>query len=131
MVLHPSVYAKLLAKKMNEHNTDCWLVNTGWTGGVYGVGHRISIKHTRAMIRAILNGELAKANFEPHPVFGVLVPTSCPAVPEEVLNPRNTWADKEAYDKQANDLAVRFNENFKKFEDGVSDEVKAAAPKAG
>ncbi len=130
MVLHPSVYAELLAKKMNEHNADCWLVNTGWTGGVYGVGHRMSIKHTRAMIRAILNGELAKADFQPHPVFGVLVPTSCPDVPEEVLNPRNTWADREAYDKQANDLAVRFNENFKKFEDGVSDQVKAAAPKA-
>jgi phosphoenolpyruvate carboxykinase (ATP) len=130
MVLHPSVYAELLAKKMNEHNADCWLVNTGWTGGVYGVGHRMSIKHTRAMIRAILNGELAKADFQPHPVFGVLVPTSCPDVPEEVLNPRNTWADREAYDKQANDLAVRFNENFKKFEDGVSNQVKAAAPKA-
>lgn len=130
MVLHPSVYAELLAKKMSQHQADCWLVNTGWTGGVYGVGHRMSIRHTRAMIRAILNGELAKADFKPHPVFGIHVPLFCPEVPTEILNPRNTWEDKEAYDKQAADLANRFNENFKKFEEGVSSEVRAAAPKA-
>ena len=130
MVLHPSVYAELLKKKMNDHKATCWLVNTGWSGGAYGVGKRMSIKHTRAMIRAILNGELEKVETIADPTFGVLVPTSCPEVPEEVLQPRNTWADKEAYDAKAKHLANLFNENFKKFEDGVSEEVKNAAPKA-
>ncbi|MEZ5426532.1 MAG: phosphoenolpyruvate carboxykinase [Pyrinomonadaceae bacterium] len=130
MVLHPSKYAELLADKMEKHEADCWLVNTGWTGGPYGVGNRMAIKHTRAMIRAILNGELAKAEFVADPIFGVLVPTSCPDVPAEVLNPRNTWEDKDAYDAKAKHLAKLFNENFKTFEDGVSDDVKAAAPKA-
>ena len=130
MVLHPSVYAELLAKKMKDHNSTCWLVNTGWSGGAYGVGKRISIKHTRAMIRAILNGELEKVETRVDPIFGVHVPVSCPDVPEEVLNPRNTWENKDAYDAKAAHLANLFNENFKKFEDGVSDEVKNAAPKA-
>ncbi|MDQ3634560.1 MAG: phosphoenolpyruvate carboxykinase [Acidobacteriota bacterium] len=130
MPLHPSDYAELLAEKMEKHGTDCWLINTGWSGGPYGVGKRMSIKYTRAMIRAILNGELAKAEFEPHPIFGVLVPTSCPDVPSEILNPRNTWEDKDAYDVKAKHLANLFNENFKKFEEGVSDAVKDAAPKA-
>lgn len=131
MPLHPSVYAELLAEKMEKHGANCWLVNTGWTGGPYGVGKRMAIKHTRAMIRAILNGELAKSEFAPHPIFGVLVPTSCPEVPDDVLNPRNTWEDKDAYDAKAKHLGNLFNENFKKFEAGVSDKVKAAAPKAG
>ncbi|MCW5962167.1 MAG: phosphoenolpyruvate carboxykinase [Pyrinomonadaceae bacterium] len=130
MVLHPSVYAELLAEKMNKHNATCWLVNTGWSGGPYGVGERMSIKHTRAMIRAILNGELSKQDTKMDAIFGVHVPVSCPDVPDEVLNPRNTWDDKEAYDAKAAHLANLFNENFKKFEDGVSDEVKNAAPKA-
>lgn len=130
MPSHPGVYAELLAKKLEQNNADCWLVNTGWSGGAYGVGERMSIHHTRAMIRAILNGELAKSDFEPHPIFGVLVPTSCPDVPDEILNPRNTWEDKDAYDAKAKHLAKLFNENFKTFEDGVSDAVKNAAPKA-
>ncbi len=130
MVLHPSVYAELLAEKMKQHNSTCWLVNTGWTGGAYGTGNRMPIKHTRAMIRAILNGELEKIETEQHPIFGVHVPVSCPDVPAEILNPRNTWEDKDAYDEKAKHLANLFNENFKKFEDGVSDEVKNAAPKA-
>ena len=130
MVLHPSVYAELLAEKMNKHDSTCWLVNTGWTGGAYGTGSRMPIKHTRAMIRAILNGELEKMETEEHPIFGVHVPVSCPDVPAEILNPRNTWEDKDAYDAKAKHLANLFNENFKKFEDGVSDEVKNAAPKA-
>lgn len=130
MVLHPSVYAELLAEKMNKHNATCWLVNTGWSGGPYGVGERMSIKHTRAMIRAILNGELDKQETRIDPTFGVHVPVSCPDVPDEVLNPRNTWADKDAYDAKAAHLANLFNENFKKFEEGVSEEVKNAAPKA-
>ncbi len=130
MPSHPSVYAELLAKKMEDNDADCWLVNTGWSGGPYGVGKRMSIHYTRAMIRGILTGELAKGNFEPHPIFGVLVPTTCPDVPSEVLNPRSTWADKAAYDTKAKHLANLFNENFKTFEDGVSDAVKVAAPKA-
>ena len=130
MVLHPGVYADLLGKKIQEHEATCWLVNTGWSGGPYGVGSRMKIRHTRAMIRAILNGSLAEVETRPDPVFGVGVPLSCPDVPEEVLSPRNTWADKDAYDAKARDLARRFNENFKKYEEGVSAEVRAVAPKA-
>jgi phosphoenolpyruvate carboxykinase (ATP) len=130
MVLHPGVYADLLGKKMAQHNAACWLVNTGWSGGPYGVGQRMKIGHTRAMIRAILNGSLANVETKPDPIFGVQVPVSCPEVPAEVLQPRHTWSDKEAYDGQARDLARRFNENFKKYESGVSDAVRAVAPKA-
>jgi phosphoenolpyruvate carboxykinase (ATP) len=129
MVLHPGVYADLLGKKMSKHNAACWLVNTGWSGGPYGVGQRMKIAYTRAMIRAILNGELASVETTPDPTFGVHVPVSCPGVPSEVLQPRNTWADKEAYDRQAADLARRFNDNFKKYEAGVSEAVRAVAPR--
>jgi phosphoenolpyruvate carboxykinase (ATP) len=129
MVLHPGVYADLLGKQMARHNAACWLVNTGWSGGPYGVGKRMKISYTRAMIRAILNGSLAQTETTPDPIFGVNVPVSCPEVPQEVLQPRNTWEDKEAYDRQAHDLARRFNENFKKYEAGVSEAVRAVAPK--
>lgn len=130
MVLHPGVYADLLGKKIAKHDSVCWLVNTGWSGGPYGVGQRMKIGHTRAMIRAILNGSLAAVETRPDPIFGINVPVSCPYVPSEVLQPRNTWADKEAYDVQARDLAQRFNGNFKKYESGVSEAVRAVAPKA-
>lgn len=130
MVLHPGVYADLLGKKMAQTNANCWLINTGWSGGPYGVGHRMKIGHTRAMIRAILSGSLSDVETNPDPIFGVGVPVACPDVPEEVLQPRNTWVDKEAYDRQAKDLARRFNENFKKYESGVSEAVRAVAPKA-
>jgi phosphoenolpyruvate carboxykinase (ATP) len=129
MVLHPGVYADLLGKQMGKHSAACWLVNTGWSGGPYGVGKRMKISYTRAMIRAILNGSLAQIETMPDPIFGVNIPVSCPEVPNEVLQPRNTWEDKEAYDKQAKDLARRFNENFKKYEAGVSEAVRAVAPK--
>jgi len=129
MVLHPGVYAGLLGEKIAQHNAACWLVNTGWSGGPYGVGSRMKIAYTRAMIRAILNGELAMVETVPDPTFGVNVPVSCPGVPSEVLQPKNTWADKDAYDRQAADLARRFNENFKKYEEGVSEAVRAVAPK--
>ena len=129
MVLHPGVYADLLGKHMAEHNAACWLINTGWSGGPYGVGQRMKIKYTRAMIRAILNGSLAQTATTPDPIFGVNVPVSCPDVPNEVLQPRNTWEDKDAYDASAKDLARRFNENFKKYEAGVSEAVRAVAPK--
>jgi phosphoenolpyruvate carboxykinase (ATP) len=130
MVLHPGVYADLLGKKMARHDAACWLINTGWSGGPYGVGKRMKIGYTRAMIRAILSGELAKIDTTTDPIFGVNVPVSCPDVPAEVLQPRNTWADKDAYDRQASDLARRFNENFKKYEAGVTEAVRAVAPKA-
>ncbi|MGB9180859.1 MAG: phosphoenolpyruvate carboxykinase [Pyrinomonadaceae bacterium] len=130
MVLHPGVYADLLGKKIAEHKANCWLVNTGWSGGPYGEGQRMKISHTRAMIRAILNGSLAEIETRPDPIFGVGVPLSCPDVPTEVLAPRNTWADPAAYDTKARELAQRFNENFKKYADGVSEQVRAAAPKA-
>jgi phosphoenolpyruvate carboxykinase (ATP) len=131
MVLHPGVYADLLGKKIQEHKADCWLVNTGWSGGPYGEGARMSIKHTRAMIRAILGGSLAQVETRPDPVFGVHVPAAVPEVPSDVLTPRNTWKDQGAYDRKAAELARRFNENFKKYEAGVSEAVRAAAPKGG
>ncbi len=130
MPRHPTVYAKLLGDKMAAHGANCWLVNTGWSGGAYGVGKRMKIAHTRAMINAALNGQLSTANFTPDANFGVLVPGSCPDVPSDVLAPRNTWADKGAYDVQARKLTQLFEENFKKFSDAVTDDVNAAAIKA-
>jgi len=106
------------------------LVNTGWTGGPYGVGHRMKIGYTRAMVNAALNGDLDNVEYMTDPIFGVEIPLSCPNVPEEVLNPKNTWEDKSAYDVQAKKLASMFNENFKQFEDEVSESVKNVAPKA-
>lgn len=128
MPLHPSEYAKLLEQKIKEHNVDCWLVNTGWTGGPYGIGHRISIKHTRALLNAALDGKLNDVTYVQDPVFGLYVPESCPDVPQEVLMPKNTWEDKEAYDKKALELAQRFRDNFRQYKDFVADEVKNAGP---
>ena len=129
MPLHPDVYAQLLKKKIKEHNVDCWLVNTGWIGGPYGVGNRISIKYTRTLLNAALDGKLAKVPFITDPVFGFQIPTQCEGVPSEILNPMNLWQDKEAYMKKYEELAEAFVENFKKSADGVSQEVLAAAPK--
>ncbi len=130
MALHPSVYAELLGKKMEEHKSNCWLVNTGWTGGPYGVGSRMKIKYTRAMLNAALHGQLDDVEFEAEPFFGLQIPKTCPDVPAEVLNPKNTWEDKEKYDATAKKLAGMFVENFKEFEEGTSEAIKAAAPKA-
>jgi len=127
--LPPGEYAKLLGEKIVEHNVTVWLINTGWSGGPYGVGSRMKIAYTRAMVNAALNSALNGVPTEIDPVFGLRIPTHCPNVPDEVLNPRNTWADKAAYDAQAQKLAVMFNENFKQFEAQVSDDVKATAPK--
>ena len=129
MMLHPSRYAELLAQKIKDHDVDCWLVNTGWTGGPYGTGKRMAIKHTRAMLNAALAGQLQDVEYEEDPVFGVQVPKSCPGVPEEVLQPRNTWDDKGAYDKQAAHLAKLFADNFKEYEEYVDDEVRNAGPR--
>ena len=129
LVLHPSVYSKMLGEKMRENGTAAWLVNTGWTGGPYGVGSRMQIAYTRAMVDAALTGELAKVETVEHSVFGVHMPVECPGVPAEVLNPRDSWTDQAAYDAQALDLAQRFATNFTQFADDVSSEVVAAGPK--
>jgi phosphoenolpyruvate carboxykinase (ATP) len=126
MPRHPSVYAKMLGEKMAKTGAKCWLVNTGWTGGAYGVGERMKISYTRAMVRAALDGRLADVATTIHPQFGLQVPTSCPDVPAEVLDPRATWSNKDAYDQSARDLSRRFEENFKQFESHVDEDVKAA-----
>ncbi|MCB0046243.1 MAG: phosphoenolpyruvate carboxykinase [Caldilineaceae bacterium] len=130
MAQRPSVYAKLLGKKIDEHNVNCWLVNTGWTGGPYGVGSRMKIAYTRAMVNAALDGELNDAEYAADPIFGVQIPVHVPNVPDEVLQPRNTWDDKNAYDKQAAKLASMFQENFKAYAPNVSEEIRAAGPNA-
>jgi phosphoenolpyruvate carboxykinase (ATP) len=128
MPLHPGVYAKLLGEKIEQHNAQVWLVNTGWTGGPYGTGNRMKLGYTRAMVAAVLEGQLDQVEFTTEPFFGLQIPTAVPGVPEEVLNPRNTWADKDNYDAQARNLVGMFIENFKQFEAGVSEEIKAAGP---
>lgn len=129
MVWHPSKYAELLAERMEKHGSSAWLVNTGWSGGGYGVGSRISLKYTRAIIDAIHSGALDNAPTTTDPIFGIEVPTECPGVPSEILVPRSTWADGEAYDEAANKLADLFNENFKHFEEGCSEEIRNASPR--
>jgi phosphoenolpyruvate carboxykinase (ATP) len=130
MPLHPTKYAEMLGEKMDENNVNVWLINTGWSGGEYGTSDRISLKYTRAMITSILNGELDNADFITHEVFGLNMPTSCPNVPSEILSPRNTWVDKNAYDSKANELANAFNKNFAQFADNANNEILDAAPKA-
>jgi len=127
--LHPTRYAELLGEKMRKYNVNVWLINTGWTGGRYGVGSRMNLKYTRAMISAALSGQLDGVAYNQDPIFGLYIPTAVPNVPVEVLTPRNTWADKAEYDAEANKLAAAFNNNFAKYADFASDEIKAAAPK--
>src|SRR6478736_6526302 len=128
MPRHPGEYAAMLADRLHEHGVRAWLVNTGWTGGPYGTGERMNINHTRSMVRAALSGALDDVATETDPVFGVEVPLTCPDVPSEVLRPRATWLDGEAYDRQAGALARMFVENFAAYADGVSDAVRAAGP---
>ncbi|MCO5204321.1 MAG: phosphoenolpyruvate carboxykinase (ATP) [Anaerolineae bacterium] len=129
MVWHPSKYAELLAKKMEEHKARAWLVNTGWTGGPYGVGSRIKLKYTRAIIDAIHAGSLAEVDKVTDPIFGLAVPTSCRNVPDAVLIPKNTWKNPIAYDQQAQKLAKLFADNFEKYKEGSSDAIINAGPK--
>ena len=124
---HPTIYADMLGKMLEQHNAQCWLINTGWTGGPVGTGERMSIGHTRAMVNAALEGRLDDVTFEKDPHFGVMVPTTCPGVPDAVLRPRQTWSDGSAYDAAAQDVARRFAENFVPYEGRVSDGVRAAA----
>jgi phosphoenolpyruvate carboxykinase (ATP) len=130
LVWHPSKYAELLADKMKKHNARVWLINTGWSGGGHGVGKRIKLAHTRGILDAIHSGALTGAGTKRGPTFGFEVVTACPGVPSEILWPRDTWSDKAAYDAAAKKLANLFTENFKKYESGVSAEVRAAAPSA-
>ncbi|HXC03392.1 MAG TPA: phosphoenolpyruvate carboxykinase (ATP) [Bacteroidia bacterium] len=127
--LHPTKYAELLGDKLKKNKVNVWLVNTGWSGGAYGEGKRMKLSYTRSMITAALNGSLEKANFETLPVFNLSVPTACPEVPAEILNPRNTWKNKDAYDAKANQLAGSFIKNFEQYASAASKEIIAAAPK--
>lgn len=127
MPLPPTIYARILGEKLKKHGTSVYLVNTGWVGGPYGVGKRIDIDHSRAMVTAALKGNLENVEYETHPIFNLQMPKTCPNVPAELLNPRNTWTDKEAYDQKARDLANLFIENCKKLHD-ISEEVRNAGP---
>ncbi len=126
--LRPGEYANLLRERIEKHNVCCYLLNTGWSGGPYGVGSRININYTRAMVRAAISGEIDKAETETDPIFGLHVPTSCPDVPDKILIPRETWDDKEAYDRRVADLASRFKKNFVQF-DLPTNEVRQAGPR--
>jgi phosphoenolpyruvate carboxykinase (ATP) len=129
LVWHPTKYAEMLGRLLKEHGSQVWLVNTGWTGGAYGVGHRMKLAHTRAMVRAAVAGTLDAAPTKNDPVFGLAVPQEVPGVPNEVMNPRGTWTRGEEYDAQARKLAEMFAENIKKFGDQVSEAVRGAGPK--
>ena len=127
--LHPGKYAEMLGEKMEKHNVKVWLINTGWTAGPYGEGHRMKLSYTRAMITAVLEGKLDNVETTKDPVFGFAIPKEVPCVPSDILIPRNTWADKAAYDEKAKQLASLFVKNFVKYESGVNDETRDAAPK--
>ena len=127
--LHPAKYAELLGEKLDSANINVWLLNTGWSGGSYGVGSRMKLSYTRAMITAALTGKLDGVHFEVLPVFDLAFPSSCDGVPSELLNPRNTWSDKDQYDRTANGLAAKFVKNFEKFAEGTSSDILVASPK--
>ena len=129
MPLHPTKYAEMLGKKIEETKVKVWLINTGWSGGGYGVGSRIKLKYTRAMISAALNGGFDKVDFHKQEVFGLEIPSSCEGIDENILNPKDTWEDKQYYDKQASKLASAFVKNFEKFSEYANAEIMAAAPK--
>ncbi|PWL27152.1 MAG: phosphoenolpyruvate carboxykinase (ATP) [Fluviicola sp. XM-24bin1] len=127
--LHPAKYAELLGEKLNNSDVNVWLVNTGWSGGSYGVGERMSLKYTRAMITAAMNGQLDNVEYVTQPVFELAIPTSCEGVPSEILNPKDTWADKASFDETANNLANKFVANFEQYEAETSEAILSAAPK--
>ncbi|MBA7655431.1 Phosphoenolpyruvate carboxykinase (ATP) [subsurface metagenome] len=129
MVRHPFEYSEMLKQRMLKHGTQCWVVNTGWVGGRFGVGKRISIRHTRNLLNAALEGKLSKVQYRKDKLFGFEVPLACPDVPEDVLEPANAWGDKDDYWKKYDALAARFIENFKLFATGCSKEVIDAGPK--
>lgn len=126
--LHATHYAEMLGKRIEQHDVRVWLVNTGWTGGAYGEGRRMKLSFTRAMIQAAMSGELDQVEYQNHDIFGVAMPKSCPGVPDELLNPRNTWSNQHAYDEKADYLAKLFIDNFTQFEEKANDEIMSAAP---
>ena len=126
--LAPKVYAGMLGEKLRQHEAKCWLVNTGWQGGKFGIGKRMELAYTRAMVRAIVDGKLDEVDFQVEPAFGLSIPKSVPEVPAQLLNPRNAWADKTAYDQTAAELSARFARNFEQFD--APPEVRAAGPHA-
>jgi phosphoenolpyruvate carboxykinase (ATP) len=128
LVWHPAKYAELLAKRIEENDAAVWLVNTGWSGGSFGVGSRMKLKFTRAIIDGIHSGELRDSPTVTDATFGFEIPITCTNVPDEIMQPRNTWADKAAFDATQRKLGQLFIENFKQFEAGASDEVRAAGP---
>jgi phosphoenolpyruvate carboxykinase (ATP) len=127
--LHPTVYASLLRQKLSKHSAKVWLINTGWTGGPYGVGQRMSIAHTRAIVSATLSGKLDNLETFEDPIFGLHIPRHVPDIPDDVLNPRNTWSDPASYDAKATELAHRFQQNFEKYVDKAGVDLRAAGPK--
>ena len=128
MPLAATTYATMLSERLREHGVRCYLINTGWSGGPYGVGERIDIAATREMVRAVIENKLDDAQTRKDPFFGLDVPLEVPGVPRRILDPRETWDDKDAYDEHARKLANLFRENFSKFEDEVSEEVRNAGP---
>jgi phosphoenolpyruvate carboxykinase (ATP) len=128
LVWHPSKYAELLSQKLKKHGAQTWLINTGWTGGKYGVGKRMSLPATRKIIDAIHSGELAKVPTSPSEIFGLHIPTSCPGVDVSILSPKNTWTDKQAYDLTLKQLANKFIQNFEKYKAGSAPEIFQAGP---
>jgi phosphoenolpyruvate carboxykinase (ATP) len=126
--LHPVQYAQMLGERLRQQQVNVWMINTGWSGGAYGTGQRIKLSYTRAMVAAALSGQLDKLAYKEHPVFGFHIPEACPGVPSEILDPRNTWADHEAYDKQATELGKRFNANFEKYAAQADPEILSASP---
>ena len=128
MPLHPNLYARLLGEKIDQHKSKVWLINTGWTGGPFGVGNRMKLAYTRRMVSAALSGELDDVDTDQDPFFGLQVPTNVDGVPDEVLRPRSTWSDGQAYDDQAANLARMFKENFEQFAETASSEVREAGP---
>lgn len=129
MPLHPTKYAEMLGDKMDKQQVNVWLINTGWSGGEYGIGSRIKLKYTRAMITAALTGNLDQVDYETHEIFGLSMPLECKGVPKEILNPKNTWKDQNGYDKKADQLAVAFVENFRKYANYANKEIMSASPK--
>ena len=127
--LHPTKYAELLGEKLKKHKVNVWLLNTGWVGGKYGIGSRIKLSYTRALITAALNGELDKVEYGTTPYFKLNFPKSCTGVPTEILEPRNSWADKNAFSQTAQSLAASFIKNFEQYASAANPEIMAAAPR--
>jgi phosphoenolpyruvate carboxykinase (ATP) len=128
-VLHPGRYAEMLAERMAKHQVDCWLINTGWTGGKYGHGRRCPLKYTRAIVDAVHSGELAKQEFATFDVFGLQIPTACPGVPAELLDPRQAWKDTAAFEREVRKLAGMFQKAFATYESDVDEKVRLAGPR--